>query len=113
MSSTLSPALFSASGTLCRRWGCGISSSPSLSPPVLEFRTTLSRYFSGSKSDAILAGGDRDVAAALKEAVDPVVVLPCSGVGESIAAAVGVRGKIREEKIEVGLESAVSGEVLV
>ncbi|KAH7569085.1 hypothetical protein JRO89_XS06G0102400 [Xanthoceras sorbifolium] len=60
----------------------------------------------------MLAGGGRDVAAALKEAVDPVGVLPYGGAGESMAAVGGVGGKRREETIEVGLESAVSREGL-
>ena len=61
--------------------------------------TTLS-YVSGCKIDTVFAGGGGDVTAALKEAVDPVGVLPCCG-------------ERREEKIEVGLVSAVSGEVCV
>ncbi|KAK9204208.1 hypothetical protein WN943_014466 [Citrus x changshan-huyou] len=67
------------------------------------------------KSDTVLAGRASEIATAAEEAVDSVRVrgLACCGVvetaGESIAAA-GVGGQGREEKIEVGLESAVSGE---
>ncbi|KAK9199134.1 hypothetical protein WN944_014321 [Citrus x changshan-huyou] len=78
------------------------------------FEATLS-YILGGKSDTVLAGRASEIATAEEEAVDSVRVrgLACCGVvetpGESIAA-VGVSGQRREEKIEIGLESAVSGE---
>lgn len=81
----------------------------------LFFNGATLSYIPGSKSDTVLAVGASEIATAEEEGVDSVRVggLAYCGVvettRESIAAA-GVSGQRREEKIEVGLESAVSGE---
>ena len=46
-----------------------------------------------------------------QETVDPVRALPFGGIGESIAA-IGVGDKSRKDKMEVGLEGGVTGEVI-